>query len=94
MANPLHLELVKHGAAAIRSWRQTNAHQRLDLRGAYLCGSKLSDADLGFAYLIETDHGDYGVEVDLRRAKLRNANLSRADLELVDLREGDLLEPT
>jgi hypothetical protein len=71
MANPEHVELVKQGAEAIRRWREENPGVRLDLSGADLRGTILSDGDL---------HG-----ADLRGATLFGTDLSGADLSRVDL---------
>lgn len=102
MANPEHVEIVKQGAEAIRVWRERNPDGTLDLggadlrrtyvtnanlRGANLCGANLLGANLCGANLCQADL--FGVNLraaNLRGADLRAANLSKADLSKADLR--------
>jgi uncharacterized protein YjbI with pentapeptide repeats len=77
MANPEHVEIVKQGAAAIRSWREEHQNERLDLSEADLRECDLRGADLRNASL---------EKADLRRAslcevKLEGSILHRAKLD-------------
>ena len=81
MANPQHLELLKHGTKDWNQWRSTHctikpdfseanlAH--IDLRNANLNGANFTRANLSGAYLQHTF---------LSLANLRDANLSGAHL--------------
>lgn len=79
MANPEHVEIVKRGAEAIRTWRNANPKVRLDLCHAGLSQFNLSGADLSRADLSNCRFH----EADLREADLREANLQGADLSNV-----------
>jgi hypothetical protein len=67
MANQEHLDLLKQGGDTWNKWREEHIYirpnlSRANLRGAILCGAKLSLANL------------YGAELSL--ANLSEANLS------------------
>ncbi|HUU45617.1 MAG TPA: pentapeptide repeat-containing protein [Acidobacteriota bacterium] len=61
MANPIHEEIVRQGAEAMREWREENPEQPLDLIDADLSGFDL--------------HGCRLWKMDLRGANLKGANL-------------------
>jgi len=81
------------------SWKTTvelAIQNKISLRGAYLWGADLQEADLQRADLQEADlrwanlqRADLQ-EADLQRADLRRADLQEADLQRADLQEADL----
>jgi uncharacterized protein YjbI with pentapeptide repeats len=77
MANPKHLELLRHGIDHWNAWRTEKPSIFPDLRAVNLQGDDLFAADL---------HGADLREADLRGATLRGANLFEADLRGADLR--------
>ncbi|WP_339729031.1 pentapeptide repeat-containing protein [uncultured Gimesia sp.] len=89
MANPVHVEIVKQGAEAIRKWRESNKLsptseimvQNLDLSGADLRGTNLSRANLSKTNL----QGAFLNHADLRGAELTGADLSGSDLSGANL---------
>jgi hypothetical protein len=103
MANPEHVEVVKRGAEAIRTWREEHPEVTLDLREAHLGWADLRGADLGGA-LGEPTLGI--IEENLRTvrriryttvrerqwhgADLRKANLIRTNLSGANLRGANL----
>ncbi|WP_417388300.1 toll/interleukin-1 receptor domain-containing protein [Gimesia sp.] len=97
MADPEHLQIVRQGAAAIFSWRQSNPDLDLDLssadlsnvklEGADLQGSDLNDADLSHANLIRANLSD----ADLISAKLNGTILSHANFFSACLEDASLI---
>lgn len=81
MANPEHVEIVRRGAEAIRSWQKSHPHVQFDLTSAELNSVDISNANLSRA--------DFR-QATLQNAKLRNANLNGATLSLADLTSADL----
>lgn len=82
MANPEHLEILKQGVEAWNKWRRENRDDiRLDLSGADLVQTNLTNADLAYVDL---------VDANLSFANLANADLSYADLSLVNLFSANL----
>jgi uncharacterized protein YjbI with pentapeptide repeats len=73
--DPKHLEVVRRGADAIRTWRQVNS-VALSLCGADLREVDLQGADFTGAALAECEY----FNVDLTGANLSNANLGGTDL--------------
>jgi hypothetical protein len=51
MANPEHLQILKHGVKAWNAWREQNEGIRPDLRDAALRGRNLQKANLSEANL-------------------------------------------
>jgi hypothetical protein len=76
MANPAHLEVLRHGVDVWNAWRTKNPSIIPDLSGANLSGRNLVRADLN--------------DMHLSRADLLLANLSGANLSYSDLREANL----
>jgi uncharacterized protein YjbI with pentapeptide repeats len=81
MADPAHVALVQHGAAAIAAWREAHPGERLRLAQADLAGANLRGANL---------HGARLSAAILDGADLVGANLQQADLRATSLVEADL----
>ena len=81
MANPEHLEILKHGVKTWNEWRLEPQGVFPDLRDADLRGADLRDVDFSGANLFSAN---------LREADLRSTYLNRADLSHADLRGADL----
>jgi len=75
MANKEHLRLLRQDVDVWNKWRRENPG-RVDLRGADLSETILSDTDLSEAWI--------------NRAILEDANLTRANLSWADLSEANL----
>lgn len=96
MANPEHVALVRLGAAAVEVWRLQNPEVPLDLSGADLSSTRLTNinferADLRGAGLdrsVLSNARLFGS--NLRRASLRNAKIYGAILGLTNLEDADL----
>ncbi len=101
MANPDHLELLKHGTKAWNSWRRKHRSLRPDLSGdpvsdvehqiGLLAGAVVNEVMPGRAPADES--GLSGLDltsVDLHNCDLQDVNLSRANLMLANLRGSDL----
>lgn len=82
MANPEHLEILRHGVKEWNEWREKHPEIQPELSGA-----DLSEINLRGANLHRTD---FRGGTDLRRSDLCGADLSGADLRGVDLSEADL----
>jgi hypothetical protein len=80
MANEVHVMIVKRGAQAWNTWRQTT-RDSVDLSWADLRGAKLSGANLAHADL---------TGVNFSAAKLPDAVFTHADLSMARLSEADL----
>src|SRR6266540_1920862 len=88
MANPEHIEILKHGVKEWNEWRKAHPVVGADLSGANLIGANLFGAKLSGAKLT----GKVLREANLREANLRRANLSGADLSGKDLSGAKLRE--
>ena len=86
MANPKHLEILKHGVAAWNRRRKDNRGVTPELNGAALSGVNLGGADFSRADLSGADLSG----ADLSGANLVGADLSTADLSDADLNGADL----
>jgi hypothetical protein len=86
MADLDHLNILRQGIDAWNAWRAGNPDITPDLRGADLCGAKLSLANFIGADLWEANL----IGADLRGANLSGADLSQANLVDVDLTDADL----
>jgi uncharacterized protein YjbI with pentapeptide repeats len=85
MANEEHLMILKQGVEVWNRWRENKPEPSgpetfkllfPDLRGANLCETNLSGANLQYVNLTGSDLSG----TNLRQANLNNANLSKADL--------------
>jgi uncharacterized protein YjbI with pentapeptide repeats len=83
MANPHHLEVLRHGVKEWNRWRKDNVGLQPDLAGAPLREFILKDIDLRGANL---------QRVVLFGAKLRDADLREADLTEADLRRANIIK--
>jgi len=89
--NSEHVEIVRHGAAAISAWREQHPEVRLDLRDANLWHANLLGADLRGANLLGANlQGASLRDADLWGADLRRANLLGADLGGANLEGANL----
>jgi hypothetical protein len=87
MADPAHLELLLQGVEVWNAWRDANRNiqpnlREANLKGAYLVGAHLSEANLTVAHL---------GEANLTGAHLGGANLFGADLFRANLGGADLI---
>ena len=96
MANPEHLEILKHGSNAWGEWRRKNPHVEPNLFKANLRFANLSHVDLNHAQLnniklvkADLSHANFS-HADLSYADLSDANLSHANLSHANLREANL----
>jgi len=83
MANEEQLSILKQGVDVWNKWRDKNVSVEIDLRGADLKGSELTEVDLRGANL---------KKVDFRKSNLTYALLSEADLEKSNLSGATLSE--
>ena len=99
--NPLHMQAVNMGAAAVDDWRSENPSERLDLSGADLADMNFTGWNLSRAILDNADlsgaclRGADLSEAWARRTKFVEADLSncalfRTSLAGADLRDADL----
>ncbi len=92
MANPEHVEILKHGVEVWNKWRKEHPETRPDLSEADLLGANLMEADLKDANLWgATLEGAYLTGAYLARANLSAAYLLIALVQGADLRGADLL---
>jgi uncharacterized protein YjbI with pentapeptide repeats len=88
VANPEHLEILKHGVEQWNKWREKNPHLAPDLVEANLAEMDLRGVNLSRVNLI-------GVKLrgaELSRTNLSGAKLFRADLNGANLRGAQLIQ--
>ena len=88
LGNPEHVEIVRSGITAVRTWRKEHSGESLDIRGADLRGLQLAGAD--FSRLQAGASWPDERPTSLRDTVLQKANLSRAYLRLTDFSNCDL----
>jgi uncharacterized protein YjbI with pentapeptide repeats len=103
MANPEHLEILKHGVERWNQWRKEHPDVRPDLRKGTLLTGKINRGHLRGATVTWVDLNEPSlagadltaadlVDADLRRASLSGANCTGANLSGADLSGADLSE--
>jgi len=90
MANPEHVEILKHGAKEWNEWKMAHFSENIDLSEANLSGADLSHAILDSAWLKDADLSNAKLDgARLIGAYLRGANLSGATLFEANLVRAD-----